>query len=854
MGAVYEVHDNVTNGSRVLKVMLPHAQDNESLRARFAEEARFSGSIESDHVVRTFDAGIDDDTGLPFLVMELLRGEELGKMLVRKHHLAPSDVITYLHQAALALDKTHAAGIVHRDLKPENLFLTRRDDGSPCLKILDFGIAKLVQEGQAAASTMAIGTPMYMAPEQAEGGRAVGPRADIYSLGHVAYALLTGRPYWTEEFNQLGSLIAFFLRLSKGIAEPPSVRAARAGVILPQAFDDWFVQATSTNPEHRFSRSTTAIRALAQAFDIPLPESTMRSGDGLNAAIDASAIGQSDRSTNETLPAPGALETAIAPGTEPTIQAYATPACCPAPEAAAPKTKSALESANADGLGSSTSSLHLQIDCKNVAWSRREYTRKQAFRWMNRLAALGMVGVLGSLFFGAMSITVPFEKLQELSTSRLLLTSLLLCGGSFGGAIIAGLFAAFGGRTPYAFGAGKVEIQSDHVVISGAETHKIAKTDVTQGWLEDVTNSAKTANQAAQWQVVLGLRNGHQIALHVPSKAEGEELLRALGVSVTDRVLRVHLRSAASLVKNGELFGVTGLLIMLGILPLAVGQSIVSAISLYFASQICNIADSVLLGHAGWMVIAAAIAGTAFYGARGVSRFLQRREVVVGADGIAVEGFGKRIFVAHDQVATVRRDPHGVKLELRNGKSLLLPTLCESLVPLPTVAGARLKLGAMATEIPDLFPSGVSREELYKRDVARRETLIDRIELARSAAADTTSVSPRLDELLDQRDESLDVWKTRLQQLLESNDPTSPYRIAQLTSTELANVVEDATALPERRIAAAIALSSSADAHVRKRLRVAVETCADENTRAALEAAAEGELQELALQRLRQRL
>jgi len=856
MGAVYEVHDNVTNGNRVLKVMLPHAQQNENLRARFAEEARFSGSIESDHVVRTFDAGIDDDTGLPFLVMELLRGEELGKMLARRQRLPSSEVITYLHQAALALDKTHALGIVHRDLKPENLFLTKRDDGSPCLKILDFGIAKLVQEGQAAASTMALGTPMYMAPEQAEGGRAVGPRADIYSLGHVAYTLLAGRPYWTDEFNQLGSLIAFFLRLSKGIQESPSTRAARSGAILPPAFDIWFGQATATSPNERFSHATIAIRSLAEALEIALPSTGAPDNDGLGATIDASAIAKSarleDLSQNETLPALAVPE-AMALGTDPTIQADMGPAGGLIVTPAAKEAKSLPESTDAELWGTSTSLQQLQIASQSIAWSRREYTRVTAFRWMSRLAAVGMVGVLGSLFFGAMSITVPMGTFRELSTARLLLASIILCGGAFGGAIIAGLFAAFGGRTPYAVGAGKVEIQGDEVLISGTESRSIARSDITQGWIEDVTTGSKTKSREAQWQVVLGLRNGHQVALQVSSKSEGEQLLRALGVSVVDRVLRVHLRSAASLVKHGELLGVTGLIILLGILPIAVGQAIVSAITLHFSLQICDVPDSVLFGHGSMMLAAAAIAGAAFYGARGASRFLQRREVVVGADGIAVEGFGKRVFVPHDQVAGVHRDPHGVNLELRNGKSLLLPTLCESLVPLPTVAGARLKLSAMATEIPDLFPSGVSREELYQRDVARRETLIDRIELARSAAADATSVSPRLDELLDQRDESLDVWQSRLQKLLDSKNSNSPYRIAQLTSNELAKVVEDATALPERRIAAAVALSSSPDSHVRKRVRVAVETCADDDTRAALEAAAEGELQELALQRLRRR-
>src|SRR5205085_11209251 len=133
---------------------------------------------------------IDDASGAPFLVMELLAGEELGA-IAKRGPMPPAEVVSYLTQAALALDKTHAAGIVHRDLKPANLFVARRDDGSPCVKILDFGIAKVVAKtpptGQ---TTQVVGTPLYMAPEQIWSARTIGPRADLYALAHIAYALL----------------------------------------------------------------------------------------------------------------------------------------------------------------------------------------------------------------------------------------------------------------------------------------------------------------------------------------------------------------------------------------------------------------------------------------------------------------------------------------------------------------------------------------------------------------------------------------------------------------------------------------------------------------------------------------
>src|SRR5262249_49766518 len=158
MGAVYEVLDDRTNARRALKVMLPTLIENAELRDRFSLEARVTGDVESDHIVQVYDAGVDEATGMPFIAMDLLRGEDLGALVKRVGPLPAADVMAYLSQAARALDKTHAAGIVHRDLKPENLFLTRRDDGSPCVKILDFGIAKVIAQGHQGQGTQALGT------------------------------------------------------------------------------------------------------------------------------------------------------------------------------------------------------------------------------------------------------------------------------------------------------------------------------------------------------------------------------------------------------------------------------------------------------------------------------------------------------------------------------------------------------------------------------------------------------------------------------------------------------------------------------------------------------------------------
>ncbi|WP_437632070.1 serine/threonine protein kinase [Sorangium sp. So ce854] len=276
MGAVYEVMDDVTAARRALKVMLPSLLDSEELRARFALEARITGIIESDHIVRTSDAGVDDETGTPFIVMELLRGEELGSLIKKRGALPAEDVALYLFQAALALDKTHAAGIVHRDLKPDNLFVTVRDDGSPCVKILDFGIAKVIEQHHASTLTrQMLGTPVYMAPEQIRAERNIGPRVDIYALGQVAYALLVGETYWTQEAEAIPSPYLLASELLRGATESPCARAARRrSASLPPAFDAWFFKATALRPEDRFERASVAVSALADALGVPLPRAS----------------------------------------------------------------------------------------------------------------------------------------------------------------------------------------------------------------------------------------------------------------------------------------------------------------------------------------------------------------------------------------------------------------------------------------------------------------------------------------------------------------------------------------------------------------------------------------------------
>ena len=265
MGAVYEVMHHETRRKRALKVLLPILVSDPDARQRFAQEATITAELESEHLVETFDAGIDRVSGCPFLVMELLRGESLGSFLASGRRLSPPQVLDILQQVARTLDRTHAAGIIHRDIKPDNLFLTNREDGTLRVKVLDFGIAKLTQLASKSRNTVNIGTPLYMAPEQLEGAR-LDHACDLFSLAHVAFELLTAESYWEPELRRVQNTLALLKVMEGPLPEPPSVRAARLGAQCAPAFDAWFLRATARQPATRYPSAA----ALVEAFTIAI--------------------------------------------------------------------------------------------------------------------------------------------------------------------------------------------------------------------------------------------------------------------------------------------------------------------------------------------------------------------------------------------------------------------------------------------------------------------------------------------------------------------------------------------------------------------------------------------------------
>jgi len=233
MGIVYEARHTGTGRRVAVKEIVGDALKERNLVERFQREARATGAIDTRHIAPVLDTGSDP----PFLVMELLHGEDLQELIVRSIALPEPLSLKIVGQACAGLARAHEAGVIHRDIKPANLFLARRD-GEIVVKVLDFGVAR-VKEGLAALDNRALtvtgvmlGTPLYMAPEQVMGAKDLDHRADLWSLGVVLYEALAGMtPY--EEIETLGALlVAICGKPARPIREvAPEVSAEAASIV-----------------------------------------------------------------------------------------------------------------------------------------------------------------------------------------------------------------------------------------------------------------------------------------------------------------------------------------------------------------------------------------------------------------------------------------------------------------------------------------------------------------------------------------------------------------------------------------------------------------------------------------------
>ena len=262
MGAIYRARDLRLDRDVAIKIVHAELLNDPDARGRFRREAQLVARLQHPSIVSIFDYGTLPAGGA-YLVMELVRGEDLRRVLSREGALPPARAARILSQVGAAIDAAHRAGVLHRDLKPENVLLT---NGESDVKVLDFGVAKLISENRPdetlPSSTlltvdgMVVGTPAYMAPEQLR-GQQLDERSDVFSLGVMAFEMMTG----DLPFGR-GSLAEIALRQARGIP-PLRSDAGRSGAITP-ALEQAVQTALATNPSAR-PTSPSAFASLVQS-------------------------------------------------------------------------------------------------------------------------------------------------------------------------------------------------------------------------------------------------------------------------------------------------------------------------------------------------------------------------------------------------------------------------------------------------------------------------------------------------------------------------------------------------------------------------------------------------------------
>jgi eukaryotic-like serine/threonine-protein kinase len=253
MGSVWVARHQVLGVDVAVKLMTPEIAGTELALARFEREAKASAQLKSHHIVRVHDYGLDNDK--PFMVMELLEGEDLGSRLRRGGPMSLTTFAPLFRQIVKGLEVAHAAGIVHRDLKPSNVFLAT-EGTDEVVKIVDFGVARETKSSlveDKTSSGVVVGSPHHMSPEQARGER-VDHRSDIWALGVLAYRVLTGvKPFEAE------ALATLLLAIVAG----PLPKATDENEALPSDVNRFFEMTLMRDPERRFQSAS----AMADALD-----------------------------------------------------------------------------------------------------------------------------------------------------------------------------------------------------------------------------------------------------------------------------------------------------------------------------------------------------------------------------------------------------------------------------------------------------------------------------------------------------------------------------------------------------------------------------------------------------------
>jgi serine/threonine protein kinase len=315
MGVVVAAEHIELSQKVALKFLLKQAAANDALVGRFLREARASVRLKGAHVAKTLDVGRLED-GAPYIVMEYLDGHDLHAEIRGAAGPLPVEIaVSYVVQAAEGLAEAHSLGIVHRDLKPGNLFLTRGVDGRPLVKVLDFGISKTMDpsvggDGLSLTNTsMLLGSPLYMSPEQMRSSKHVDERSDLWALGAIAFELLTGRvPFEAETILELCFKVA-----QEKAPNPITLRAD-----LPHELCEAVMKCLEKDPGDRFSN----VGELALAFE---PFALARDRGTAERALDV--LGTGKRPPMRSLP----TVAASAPTPPATPAPIASPAPAPAP-------------------------------------------------------------------------------------------------------------------------------------------------------------------------------------------------------------------------------------------------------------------------------------------------------------------------------------------------------------------------------------------------------------------------------------------------------------------------------------------------------------------------------------------
>lgn len=297
MGVVVQATHLALDERVALKFLLPEALENAEAVRRFEREARAAVKIKSEHVARVIDVGTLE-TGSPYMVMEYLSGVDLAQYLERSGPLSISEAVDYVVQAMEAIAEAHALGIVHRDLKPANLFRIVRSDGTPSIKVLDFGISKVGTDHSMTQTSSMMGSPYYMSPEQMVSSKTVDARTDIWSLGVILYELIAGKvPFDGDVIPEI---------VAKVLQSPMPPIASR--VDLPPGFERVLEKALAKERTDRYPDVAAFALALAPFVSADTRASVQRVSRVLGVVPDATlpdGVAQQD----EARPAPASVTT-----------------------------------------------------------------------------------------------------------------------------------------------------------------------------------------------------------------------------------------------------------------------------------------------------------------------------------------------------------------------------------------------------------------------------------------------------------------------------------------------------------------------------------------------------------------